>query len=412
LLSNLRRAALFVATAAVASSAFAPAPGDSGLARLFRDHDWFELRDAIRQRHAVPLYVGAVAAAFNHVDAAERALREAIRIARDTETSNQARELLLTLFIRNGRTSEASRVIDDVLRVAPEDNDVRNIRAIFSAFRDRPDQRAGPQGRARFSCTVRPNGVTLPMSVNGRSVEWLLDTGANVTAMSESEGQRLGIAVGEAAGRAADSAGGSAPFRSAVAAHVVVAGTELRDVPVILLPDAQPPWSDFAPFRQGAIGLPVAIALQRISWSRQGSCDIGPAAATSASSPANLAFDGFNPVVRVDVGARHADFVLDTGNQGRTQLWERFGRSFPTLMRRGVHGGTTTTGVGGSQQRAVVTLPDLRLRVGGRDVRLQSVNLFSRPMGDGQHAGNLGMEVLGQASSVTIDFRTMSVVLQ
>jgi hypothetical protein len=229
--------------------------------------------------------------------------------------------------------------------------------------------------------------------------------------MSESEARRSGIAIGGSAGRAADSAGGSAPFRSAVVSRIVIAGAELRDVPVIVIPDTQPPWADFAPGQQGAIGLPVATALQRIRWTREGTCETG-SPETPSAAPANLAFDGFNPVIRVGVGERHADFVLDTGNQSRTQLWDRFGRAFPTLMQRGVHGTTTVTGVGGPKQRDITTLPNLRLRVGSRDVLLESVNLFSQPMGDGRHAGNLGMEALGQASSVTIDFRAMSVVLQ
>ena len=39
-------------------------------------------------------------------------------------------------------------------------------------------------------------------------------------------------------------------------------------------------------------------------------------------------------------------------------------------------------------------------------------NVFSKPVGDSQFHGLLGMDVLSQAEEVTIDFRSMRLALQ
>ena len=403
-------AGIVVAASIVAARVLAAPAGGAPLARMYDDHDWFGLRAAMGDRESPPLYAGVVASAFNRVDAAERALGRAVREASNGEEANEARALLAVLYIRLGRTADAGTVIDDILRATPERDDIRNLRDIFGAFADRPNQRIVAHSRARFSCSVRADGVSLPLTVNDHAVEWLLDTGANVTVLSRSEARRLGVTLSGVGGQAADLAGGSARFQSGTVAHMSIAGTELRNVPVIALPDDQPPWTDLPPARQGALGLPVIAALQTIRWTAPGTCEIkSPTLARPV--PPNLTLDGLSPLLRVEIRGRRADFLLDTGNQARTQLWARFAADFPELMARGTRGTARVTQVGGSNERAVTVLPELRIRIGGRLAVIRSANVFAPPVGDRLRAGNIGMEVLSQASSVTIDFRSMSVAL-
>jgi hypothetical protein len=107
------------------------------------------------------------------------------------------------------------------------------------------------------------------------------------------------------------------------------------------------------------------------------------------------------------------EFVLDTGNQAGTQLWERFGRDFQrAVTEQGAKGTVRVTQIGGATDRDVVTIPDLRLIVGGKDLALTRGNVFSRPVGDDRFHGLLGMDVLSQATEVRIDFRSMTLTLQ
>jgi hypothetical protein len=59
-----------------------------------------------------------------------------------------------------------------------------------------------------------------------------------------------------------------------------------------------------------------------------------------------------------------------------------------------------------------VTIPELRLRIGGFDALLQRANIFSKPVGNDFQHGNLGVDVLSQAAEVAIDLDAMSLGLR
>ena len=319
--------------------------------------------------------------------------------------------MLAVLYLRAGRTADAGRLIDDILRVAPERSDIRNARLMFGAFSDRQNQRVQFR-RGTFPCDVS-DGVRMPLSVNGQPVSWLLDTGANITLLSEAEARRVGLVVRDSTGEVADLAGGTATVRTAEIGRIVIGETELRNVPAIVLPESQPPWVELPPGQQGVIGLPVAVALQSIRWTKSGMCEIGRAASREAANRSNLAFDQFNLLARVESEGRPLDFLFDTGNGRETQLWERFARDFPLLLKeRGSKGTIRITQIGGSNEREVTVVPEVRLRVGGFDTLLRPANIFSKPVGNDSYHGNFGMDLLGQAPEVMIDFQSMSLALR
>ena len=391
----------------------AQALDEAALRQLYDSNSWFDLRDAIEGVKAAALYHGAVAVAFNRVGDGEKYLVQAMREAANTEAANEARGLLALLYVRLGRSSDAGRLMDDLLKAAPQRSDVRKLQVMFGAFADRPNQSVRSNRRVTFPCEVRDNGVRLPVAVNGTSVNWLLDTAANITLLSESEAKMLGLSVPGAHGQVGDLAGGTTTARSVVAARVTIGGAELRNVPMLVLPDGQPPWGDWKPGERGAIGLPVAAALLTIRWTKSGMCSTGPSVSNRRTGRGNLAFDYLFPLVRAEFEGRTLEFVLDTGNQAGTQLWERFGRDFAALVKeRGRRGMQRITQVGGVSEREIIVIPELVLRVGGLDGRLQPANLFSRPVGDDRRHGNLGMDVLSQATGVAIDFQSMSLTLE
>jgi aspartyl protease len=177
---------------------------------------------------------------------------------------------------------------------------------------------------------------------------------------------------------------------------------------VLVFPDSQPPWSEEAPGKRGTVALPVVLALEGIRWTRDGKCQTGPSVSRARSADANLAFDGGSPLTRVQMSGHHLDFVLDTGNQSGTQLWERFARDFPEVANTGRKATKRLHQIGGSTEQEIVAIPEIILRVGGYDRVLRPANIFSKPVGNDLQHGLLGMDVLSQASEVVLDFRAMS----
>ena len=394
------------------SSALIAQPPQQALQTLYEQRRWFELREAVSGRSVPALYAGAVASAFNRPIDAVRHLTRAIREAATPEAANEARDILANLYMRLGKSADMVRILDDGLAVAPSRADFRNVRQAFEPLRRLPNQSTRSGASRPFRCSVTASGVFLPAVVNGRSVEWLFDSAFSHTAMSESEARMVGIAVQGGRVTGEDFAGGTAQARMAIAERMSIGDAELRHVPVVVFPDSQPPFNEQSPGKRGAIGLPAIAGLQAIRWTNDGVCQLGPNAARTAVQNRNLAFDGVTPITRVTALEQQLEFVLDTGNQAGTQLWSRFARDFPEIVKAGRKGTKQVHQIGGSAEREIIVLPELRLRVGGLDTRLEPAHVFSPPIGNDVHHGNLGVDLLSQSAEVVIDFERMSLTLR
>jgi hypothetical protein len=114
-------------------------------------------------------------------------------------------------------------------------------------------------------------------------------------------------------------------------------------------------------------------------------------------------------------GFRHSelDFTLDTGAQN-TDLYQAFANSFSELIKSGKRESRKVTGVGGSANVDSVVLPLVTLRIGGHDVLLRPAHvLLQKSSGtSGMFAGNLGMDLLNQAHTITLNFQSMTLTLE
>ena len=316
----MRFLTLGVLVAGLECDAVAQVDNEKSLGQLLEAGRWFELRDALEGTSAPALYEGAVAAAFDRIEDAETSLRQAIREASTVGIANEARELLSGLYLRLGRSADAGRLFDEILQVAPDRSDIEIARALFGAFSDSENQTVEAHQPATFRC-VEDGSLQMPVLVNGTPVTWGVDTGANVTMLSESEAQMLGIAIDETTARASDLAGGATAARPAVADHVVIGGTALRHVRMLVLPDSQPPFNEIEPGERGVIGLSVFVALETLHWTTAGPCRTGPSADPGADHRPNLTFDQLFLVTRAESDGRELDFVFDTGNHSGTSVF-------------------------------------------------------------------------------------------
>lgn len=76
--------------------------------------------------------------------------------------------------------------------------------------------------------------------INGRKVEVLVDTGANMVAMNESEALRMGIDLKQAAPARVETASGVVPAWSVSLASVNVGGIRVNNVPATVIAGAYP----------------------------------------------------------------------------------------------------------------------------------------------------------------------------
>jgi predicted aspartyl protease len=88
----------------------------------------------------------------------------------------------------------------------------------------------------------------------------MLDTGANISALSESEANRLGLAVHEASTKLSDFTGTPGAIRFAEAPDLRIGRIHLKNVAFAVFPKNE--WNDNMPNgHKGVLGIPVLLAL-------------------------------------------------------------------------------------------------------------------------------------------------------
>jgi hypothetical protein len=203
-------------------------------------------------------------------------------------------------------------------------------------------------------------------------------------------------------------------MRIATVNDLAIGGMHLSHVVFSVLPDANPPFNELPAGKRGIIGMPVLLAMKSTRWSfTKRTFEFGfPTIYKDSPSP-NLAFEGTSTFIALASNAHDLQFSLDTGAQ-KTDLYPAFAAAFPALVAAGKKETHTLTGVGGSSDFDSVALDSVTLSITGRSLTLKPAHVLlkSNNATSSWFAGNLGMDLLNQSSSVTIDWSAMHLSLQ
>ena len=406
------RPALLLALCSVLTFAFyINARGDhASLKSLYDAHRWFELRDNLATGGASVFYQGAVACAFNDVRRCEKKLSYVIKSAPQSDDAVEAHRLLGAAYFRLGKYRRAFTHVDALLRLRPEDSDALGDRPVLAALRGFADQSV----TRRSSTTLDMQDAGLPIAINGSRGTYWFDTGADLSALSESDAKRFGLHVLDAAIKEVDVTGGEVDSRVAVADELSIGPVRLSHVAFLVFSDKQPPFNQLPEGSRGVLGLPVLLALERFVWGSDKKFQINPKSSPENLSHANLCFNGHSPIVQVQFENRDLALTLDTGATN-TDLYPPFATLFPELIRSASKTDSyKTEGVGGAKSVNAAILGSLHMKIGSFPVILSPANvLLTHTTGASSFfQGNLGIDVLQQAHKTTFDFRAMTLTLE
>lgn len=259
-------------------------------------------------------------------------------------------------------------------------------------------------GSARAPLTPNALGSRdVTVSVNGVAAPWLVDTGAQITTVSESLAQRIGLRALPAP-LTVRGATGFARGKLAIIDRLTIGAAEVRHAPVLILPDASLEIGGL-PRIEAILGLPVLVAFGRAAWLDGGkTLALGEAAPPVPADAPRLYWheEGIGVPVSTPLGVRGAQ--LDTG--ANTTYLRPAARALldpatqaSAFSRRGKVGGA-----GGVIETPEIVYPRLALEVLGARVVLRDVPLVDEP---GEGAARLGEDVAGGFATLILDFETM-----
>ena len=151
------------------------------LKSLYEGHHWFQLRDAIANEKAPELYQGAVAAAFDQRDEAVAHLQRAITSAPQSSEAVEAREILLHLFMRASQYSKAVSVMKEQIAARIGKPATDGDRASIALLSQLPDMAVLSRGKSTLRYEMRGANLGIPVSINNKPANFLLDTDANLS---------------------------------------------------------------------------------------------------------------------------------------------------------------------------------------------------------------------------------------
>lgn len=389
---------------------FSGIPEQPQLSQLSRTHQMFALRDQVQMHTQVSdFYAGEVACAFNDIARCERRLRDVLASKPPPDTAKQVHNILAGVALRQGQYRRSLQEIDALLAIPPNDTDARESRPIADALSRFPDQSV--QGTTRAN--IRMDKGKLPLLINGKKASYFFDTGANLSVISELDAVQFGMEIQNVKSGSKDINGNSVLFRIALAKDLSLGGIELKNVAFLVADKTQQPFIDMPAGERGLIGLPVLLALGSLKWNRDGALELDRSPEAADTSAANMCFDDMNVITLARFENRGLPFILDTGAE-TSDLWPKFGDVAGDLIRRsGTHAAHAVTGMGGEQKYEITSLPKVSLELGGLPIRLAPARVLNTNQRDVAKwfYGNLGIDLLEQAQSVTMNFKTMSLHL-
>ncbi len=388
---------------------FGASSDDATLKSLYKAHRWFELREFVQKSSAPLFYQGAVACAFNDLWNCESKLAKVIKSEPQPEIAIEAHRVLAAAYFRLGKYHEALTHVDAILVVHPDDSDVKDDRPLLAALRDSADQSV-----VRRASTTLEMKDALPIEINGVQGTYWFDTGADVSALSESDAKRFNLHVLNAQIKEGDVTGAEVDSRVAVANELSIGTFRLNHVAFLVFSDNQPPFNQLPPGSRGVIGLPVLLALERFGWQADKTFGINSKSSSSSLSQPNLCFHEHGALALIQFEDHNLTLRLDTGAD-TTDLYPPFAELFPELIRTASKTESyKMEGVGGAKNMNAAILESLRLSIGGFPVTLKPANvLLTRTTESSRYLqGNLGMDLLQQAHKATFDFKKMMLTLE
>ncbi|SDA24884.1 Aspartyl protease [Sphingomonas sp. NFR15] len=408
-----------VTTQAASAPAATVLPVDAALAR-------WDMAEARALAEAMPKGAercaaeGAIASRDNRLDEAARLLPPCLALLERTRSPRAYTtfETLLDTYLRRGAYKKEYGLIVRWLdahgdRTDPDTlDDLRNQLGTAALLRDVPRPRATGSRTARLHSYRNVLGTqNVDLTVGGVTLPWMIDTGANFSAVSESAARRMRLAVRDTRYHVVGVTGHSVSTRIAVIDRFPVGGVILRNVVAIVIPDAalhiRAPRADYQ--IEAILGCPALAQLGRFRIDADGSFTIDRNAPLLRSG-ARLYMNELTPVAEVEIAGRTSLVSVDTG-ANRTTLHASYAARFGDRARLWSTKRETSLGLGGGGEGTVTVEPHLTIGAGTATVTEHDVAVTLEGDKAAPVLGNLGQAALTANGSYTFDFRSMRLLL-
>lgn len=386
-----------------------------------------ELEHVLHSARLSPLdrsyFEGVLADRSNHLAQAIQLLEDVLPSLKKSYPRRAAVALrtLAVDYFKTGRYADSCTAYADLLdhfaiqlSAAEKEDSQDNLRA-FELVRNAVPQTVS--GSRTFTVPWRRDrlgDIEVPLQAGSTKTWWIFDTGANVSFIPMTTARRLGLVLSK--GQASTQSGATGKeialrsgvipalsFGDAVIHNVVVQVTDDKNLDIDM--------GKAGHYQiEGVLGYPALEALGSFAVS-QNHIAVAPRSEPSPRS-VRMYVEGLNPLLEIaTTEARGLLFTLDTGATSSSfsvAYLRRFPQQFASLASKP----STASGAGGLREMKAYSLPSIDLQLGSARAMLKNVPVFAIDIGSDPQdrvLGNLGLDLLNQFQTYTIDFRDMRI---
>lgn len=284
-----------------------------------------------------------------------------------------------------------------------EKNDFLNSLKIWMALQDAPPQSISIPSEVRQKMKTDIVGLkNLTFFTEKDSIDFIFDTGANISTITRSTAKKIGLTVIPANIRVGTITGTYVSADLGVCPQLRLGDIDIYNAVFLVFEDSALYIPQINYQIHGIIGFPVIHALREIQIS-QDDYFIVPKNPSAAHVPSNMALDGLDPLIYID--GMH--FMFDTGAD-ETTFYHAFYEKYKTQIDHTYTQDTLTmSGAGGYKQFIGYTISHT-FDFQGRKLTLDNVQVLIDKIKDEENVyGNIGQDLIRQFDVMTLNFEQM-----
>jgi predicted aspartyl protease len=283
--------------------------------------------------------------------------------------------------------------------------DAENELKIWTALEDEPRQETYISETVRLKMVQDKAGLKNLKIANGTdTVDFIFDTGANLSTVTRSTAQRLGMKMIPVDIQVGTITGEEVTAQLAVCPSFRLGSIEIRNAVILVLEDEGLAFAPIDYQIHGIIGYPVIEALREIQITKDGYFVV-PKEETQTTFPSNLAMSGLTPLIYIN--QRH--FWFDTGADQTMFYYPYYAENRRKIDKKYKPQKVHFAGAGGKKEFDGFRIT-VDLTVGDKQVTLKDIKLLKEQVKDSETAyGNIGQDLIGKFNKMTLNLDRMFV---
>ncbi|ASE61920.1 retropepsin-like aspartic protease [Chryseobacterium indologenes] len=288
------------------------------------------------------------------------------------------------------------------LLTGDEIKDLKNNLRIWTALENEPQQKLTLHGETRLKMEKDAAGLkNLKVRVGEETMNFIFDTGANISTVSASAAKRLGMKMIPADIDVDAITGISVKADLAVCKKIVLGNTVIENAIFLVFADNALSFPQINYQINGILGFPVIAALKEMQLT-QDDFFIVPEKETKIPALSNMAIDGLTPLIFVD--GKH--YKLDTGAD-HTILYEPFYREYKEeIDNRNKVTRISMGGAGGKIEYDGFKI-NHTFHILDQSISLKNISVLKNKINKETVYGNIGQDVIRQFHTMTLNFDQM-----